>query len=120
MKTHQSPGSNSLNFAKKMDKRILSLKEKQKTREYKKRRIEKKENRLKRQNSLRTERDDSIVLEWASTETMLLRKFQHHLQPQRLRQYHCPKTTITSYLIWKHLEGVISFAGCSAAKKVIK
>ena len=36
MKTQLSPGSNSSKFAKKMDKRILSLKEKQKTREYKK------------------------------------------------------------------------------------
>ena len=40
MKTQLSPGSSSLKFAKKMDKRILSLKEKQKTKEYKKRRIE--------------------------------------------------------------------------------
>ena len=33
MKTQLSPGSNSLKFAKKMDKRILSLKEKQKTKQ---------------------------------------------------------------------------------------
>ena len=52
MKTQLSPGSNSLKFPKKMDKRILSLKEKQKTREYKKRRIEKKENRLKKTKQL--------------------------------------------------------------------
>ena len=52
MKTQLSPGSNSLKFAKKMDKRILSLKEKQKTREYKKRGIEKKENRLKKTKQL--------------------------------------------------------------------
>ena len=32
MKTQLSPGSNSIKFAKKMDKRILSLKGKQKTR----------------------------------------------------------------------------------------
>ena len=88
MKTQLSPGSNSLKLAKKMDKRILSLKEKQKKREYKKKRIEKKEKQLKRQNSLRTEKDNSIVLEWASMDTMPLRKFQHHLQPQRLRKYH--------------------------------
>lgn len=48
MKTQLSPGSSSLKFAKKMDKIILSLKEKQKTKEYKKRRIEKKEKRLKK------------------------------------------------------------------------
>ena len=35
-----------------MDKRILSLKEKQKTREYKRRRIEKKENCLKKTKQL--------------------------------------------------------------------
>ena len=35
-----------------MDKRILSLKEKQKTREYKKKRIEKKEKRLKKTKQL--------------------------------------------------------------------
>ena len=35
-----------------MDKRILSLREKQKTREYKKRRIEKKKNRLKKTKQL--------------------------------------------------------------------
>ena len=52
MKTQLSPGSNSLKFAKKMDKRILSLKEKQKTREYKRRRIEKKENCLKKTKQL--------------------------------------------------------------------
>ncbi|KAK2547127.1 hypothetical protein P5673_033092 [Acropora cervicornis] len=52
MATQLSPGSTSLKFAKKMDKRILSLKEKQKTREYKKRRIEKKENRLKKTKQL--------------------------------------------------------------------
>ena len=48
MKTQLSPGSNSLKFAKKMNKRILSLKEKPKTREYKKKRIEKKEKQLKK------------------------------------------------------------------------
>ena len=48
MKTQLSLGSNSLNFARKMDERILSLKEKQKTREYKKKRIEKKEKQLKK------------------------------------------------------------------------
>ena len=53
MKTQLSPGSNSLKLAKKMDKRILSLKEKQKTREYKKKRIEKKEEkRLKKTKQL--------------------------------------------------------------------
>ena len=52
MKIHLSPGSNSLNFAKKMDKRILSLKDKQKTREYKKSRIEKKDNWLKKTKQL--------------------------------------------------------------------
>ncbi|XP_068751110.1 uncharacterized protein [Montipora capricornis] len=52
IKTQLSPGSNSLKFAKKMDKRILSLKEKQKTREYKTRRIEKKENCLKKTKQL--------------------------------------------------------------------
>ena len=52
MKTQLSPGSNSLKLAKKMDKRILSLKEKQKTREYKKKRIEKKEKRLKKTKQL--------------------------------------------------------------------
>ena len=51
MKTQLSPGSNSLKFAKKMDKRILSLKEKQKTKEYKKRRI-KKEKQLKKTKQL--------------------------------------------------------------------
>ena len=52
LKTQLSPGSNSLKFAKKMDKRILSLKGKQKTREYKKKRIEKKEKRLKKTKQL--------------------------------------------------------------------
>ena len=52
MKTQLSPGSNSLKFAKKMNKRILSLKEKPKTREYKKKRIEKKEKRLKKTKQL--------------------------------------------------------------------
>ena len=52
MKTQLSPGSNSLKFARKMDKRILNLKEKQKTREYKKKRIEKKEKRLKKTKQL--------------------------------------------------------------------
>ena len=52
MKTQLSPGSNSLKFAKKMDKRILNLKEKQKTREYKKKRIEKKEKQLKKTKQL--------------------------------------------------------------------
>lgn len=52
LKTQLSPGSNSLMFAKKMDKRILSLKGKQKTREYKKKRIEKKEKRLKKTKQL--------------------------------------------------------------------
>ena len=50
LKTQLSPGSNSLKFAKKMEKRILSLKEKQKTREYKKK--EKKEKRLKKKKQL--------------------------------------------------------------------
>ena len=52
MKTQLSPGSNSLKLAKKMDERILSLKEKQKTREYKKKRIEKKEKQLKKTKQL--------------------------------------------------------------------
>lgn len=52
MKTQLSPGSNSLKFAKKMDKRILSLKEKQKTKEYRKRRIGKKEKQLKKTKQL--------------------------------------------------------------------
>ncbi|CAH3150865.1 unnamed protein product [Pocillopora meandrina] len=52
MKTQLSPGSNSLKFAKKMDKRILNLKEKPKTREYKKKRIEKKEKWLKKTKQL--------------------------------------------------------------------
>ena len=52
MKTQLSPGSNSLKFAKKMNKRILSLKEKPKTREYKKKRIEKKEKQLKKTKQL--------------------------------------------------------------------
>ncbi|XP_068691366.1 uncharacterized protein [Montipora foliosa] len=52
IKTQLSPGSNSLKFATKMDKRILSLKEKQKTREYKTRRIEKKQNCLKKTKQL--------------------------------------------------------------------
>ena len=52
MKTQLTPSSNSLKFAKKMDKRILSLKEKQKTREYKKKRIEKKEKWLKKTKQL--------------------------------------------------------------------
>ena len=52
MKTRLTPSSNSLKFAKKMDKRILSLKEKQKTREYKKKRIEKKEKWLKKTKQL--------------------------------------------------------------------
>lgn len=52
MKTQLSPGSNSLKFAKKMDKRILSLKEKQKTKEYRKRRIRKKEKQLKKTKQL--------------------------------------------------------------------
>lgn len=52
MKTQLSSGSNSLKFAMKMDKRILSLKEKQKTRDYKKKRIEKKEKRLKKTKQL--------------------------------------------------------------------
>ena len=52
MKTQLSLGSNSLNFARKMDERILSLKEKQKTREYKKKRIEKKEKQLKKTKQL--------------------------------------------------------------------
>ena len=93
-----------------MDKRILSLKEKQKTREYKKRRIEKKENRLKKTKQLENREGQQYSSGMGFD--------GHHLQPQRLRvrQYHCPKTTIKSYLIWKHLEGVISFAECSAAK----
>ena len=52
MKTQLSPDSNSLKFAKKMDKRILNLKEKQETREYKKKRIEKKEKWLKKTKQL--------------------------------------------------------------------
>ena len=89
MKTQLSPGSNSLKFARKMDKRILNLKEKQKTREYKKKRIEKKEKQLKKTKQLENSEGQQYNSgEWALTDTMPLRKFQHHLQPQRLRNYH--------------------------------
>lgn len=115
--TQLSPGS-TLKFAKKMDMRILSLKEKQKTREYKKRRIEKKENRLKKTKQLQNRvgrpyssrmgiDGDHAAQEIpappadSKNETVSLSKDYNHI----------------SYLIWKHLEGVISFAGCSEAKK---
>ena len=52
MKTQLSPGSNSLKFAKEMDKRIPNFKEKEKTREYKKKKIEKKEKQLKKTKQL--------------------------------------------------------------------
>ena len=95
-----------------MDKRIPSLKEKQKTREHKKTTIEKKKTK-----QLQHREGRPYSCRMGINGDHAAQEFQHHLQTQRMRLYHCPKTTITSYLIWKHLERVISFAGCSEAKE---
>ena len=93
-----------------MDKRILTLKEKQKTREYKTRRIEKKENCLKKTKQLENREGQQYSSGMGFDGDHATQVIPVPPAASKI------KTTIKSYLIWKHLEGAISFAGCSAAK----
>ena len=107
LKTQLSPGSNSLKFAKKMDKRILSLKGKQKTREYKKKRIEKKEKRLKKTKQLENREGQQYSSGMGFNGDHAAQEIPAPPAASKIERVHYLKTTIQSYLIWKHLEGVI-------------
>ena len=118
LKTQLSPGSNSLKFAKKMDKRVLSLKEKQKTREHKKKRIEKKEKRLKKTKQVENREGQQYSSGMGFNGDHAAQEIPAPPAASKIERVSLSKDY---HQIIFDLEtsgrGNISFAGCSAAKK---